>query len=268
MRRVVAVLMAVLALLLVSSPAMAQQEIVDALRDNPLYVAPGAEDVDRDAVQRSIDEAAADGLELHVAVLSDGNAEQTANLLLADLGGTVAVFTGSEYFVVSDEVGQGRLSNALDAAADQLGSSDTAAGVAALVEDLVAESRGGISVGWTILGVGAVLLVVAIGGRIWEQKTRTTRQARRRDRRRIELTQQAQATGGEVVELSDAVHLAESKEVSGKYSRATAIFNEIDGELAGADTMNDLDDAARGLGEADALLAEVRQAVRAATRES
>ena len=262
MRRVVVALGATLALLIVGSPVAAQQEVIDALRSDPLYIAPGVQDVDRDAIHQSIAQAAADGLELHVAALSAGDAQQVANLALTDLGGTVAVFTPSEYFVVSDEVSQGRLDDALSAAADQLSGSDTAEGVAALVDELVAESSGGIPVGLTVLGVGVILLVVAVGGRIWDQKTRASRQAKRRDRRRTELTQKVQATGGEVVELSDAVELAESAQVSGNYAKATAIFEQLDNELANASSMNDLDNVAERLDEADSLLAEVRQAVR------
>jgi hypothetical protein len=145
-----------------------------------------------------------------------------------------------------------------------LGSLDTAAGVDALVRDLVAESSGGISVGWVVFIGGVVLLVVGVGGRMWEVRTRASRQAKRRERRRAELSLRAQATGGQVVELSDAVQLAESKEVSGRYARATAIFDDLDRELAGAASMKDLDGVAERLGEADSLLAEVRRAVRTA----
>ena len=63
MRRVVVALGATLALLIVGSPVAAQQEVIDALRSDPLYVAPGVQDVDRDAVHQSIAQAAADGLD-------------------------------------------------------------------------------------------------------------------------------------------------------------------------------------------------------------
>jgi hypothetical protein len=250
-------------MLVLSGPAWAQQEIADALRTDPVYVASGAEDVDRASLQRSIEEAAASGIDLRVVILAEGNAEQTAESLKDELGATVLVFTPDAYFVSSD-VGRGRLGDALKSAADELGSLDTAAGVDALVRDLVAESSGGISVGWVVFIGGVVLLVVGVGGRMWEVRTRASRQAKRRERRRAELSLRAQATGGQVVELSDAVQLAESKEVSGRYVRATAIFNDLDRELAGAASMKDLDGVAERLGEADSLLAEVRRAVRTA----
>ncbi len=264
MRRAVSGCVAGLVMLVLSSPAWAQQEIADALRTDPVYLASGAEDVDRASLLRSIDEAAVLGIDLKVVVLAGGNAEQTAELLKDELGATVLVFTPDAYFVSSDEVGQRRLEDALKSAADELGSLDTAAGVDALVRDLVAGTSGGISVGWVVFIGGVVLLVVGIGGRMWEVRTRASRQARRRERRRTELSLRAQATGGQVVELSDAVQLAESKEVSGRYARATAIFNDLDRELAGAASMKDLDGVAERLGEADSLLAEVRRAVRPA----
>ncbi|MEE8491487.1 MAG: DUF6676 family protein, partial [Acidimicrobiia bacterium] len=142
MRRAVSGCVAVLVMLVLSGPAWAQQEIADALRTDPVYVAPGAEDVDRASLQRSIDEAAASGIDLRVVILAEGNAEQTAESLKDELGATVLVFTPDAYFVSSD-VGQGRLGDALKSAADELGSLDTAAGVDALVRDLVAESSGG-----------------------------------------------------------------------------------------------------------------------------
>ncbi len=132
--------------------------------------------------------------------------------------------------------------------------------MAAFVDAL--DGGGGVSFLTVVLVGGAILLVVAVVGRIWERRTRSSRQARRRERRRTALSAKAQATGGEVVDLSDAVELAESKEVSNKYAQATAIFKDVDGELTGASTMNELDSVAERLEEADALLAEVREAVR------
>lgn len=252
-----------LAVVALAGPTWAQQEITDALATDPVYVESGA-DVDRSAVEQSVAEAASAGLDLKVVVLASGDAEQTANSVREALGGTVLVFTPDAYFAASNEVSQGRLVDATTTAADELGSLDTAAGVAAFVDALEGGS-GGVSFLAVALVGAAILLVVAVVGRIWERKTRASRQARRRERRRTALSAKAQATGGVVVDLSDAVELAESKDVSSKYAQATAIFKDLDGELAGAATMNELDSVAERLEEADALLAEVREAVRPRT---
>ncbi len=260
MRRFLTLFGMLLAVLAMGNQVWAQQEITDALANDPVYVETGV-DVDRSAVERSVEEAATAGFDLRVVVLGSGSAEQTANSVRDAYGGTVLAFTPDAYFAVSNEVSQGRLEDATATAADELGSLDTAAGVAAFV-DALEGGDGGVSFLTVALVGGAILLVVAVVGRIWERRTRASRQARRRERRRTELSARAQATGGEVVELSDAVELADSREVSDKYAQATAIFKDIDGELVGASSMNELDRVEERLAEADLLLSEVREAVR------
>ncbi len=151
-------------------------DVVTGLRADPLYVEPGAEEVDRREVEAAIAAAADLDLDVRVAVLAAGDGEALANGLLADLPGTtVVVFTPVSYGVASGEVSQGRLTDALADAADELSGPDAAAGLAALVDAL--DTGSGVSRGLLVAAAVALLLVVAVAGRAWDSRARAPRPA-------------------------------------------------------------------------------------------
>lgn len=258
---------AFVALLLAAAPAALAQPVEDAalgLAELPVYVEPGVEDVDADALRESAATAAAAGIDLRVAVLRAGDGEQLAVELRDRLAGaTVVVFTETSYGVASDDVGQARLNAALDEAADELASPDEVAGVRALVAALTGEGDGGVSVGVVVVAVVAVLVAVGIGGRVWDARTRTQRQARKRDRRRGELRTRVGALGERVIELSDRIELTESAEARAAYARAAGIFEAAEHRIATADDMKTLDAIEADLASAAELLREADAAARA-----
>lgn len=228
-------------------------DVVTGLRADPLYVEPGAEEVDRREVEAAIAAAADLDLDVRVAVLAAGDGEALANGLLADLPGTtVVVFTPVSYGVASGEVSQGRLTDALADAADELSGPDAAAGLAALVDALDAGS--GVSRGLLVAAAVALLLVVAVAGRAWDSRARARRQAAGRDRRRRELGERVMRIGERIVDLSDRVELADSPDASRSYAEATSIFDGADRRLAVAASMHDLDAIETDLARAEALL--------------
>ncbi len=231
-------------------------DVAAELRNDPVYVAAGAEQVDRPALADAIAAAADLDVDIRVAVLAAGDGEAQALALLDDLPGTtVLVFTPTSYGVASDEISPDRLADALAAAQDELGGPDADAGLAALVDAL--DDSGGVSLFRVALAVIAILLLVGVAGRVWEVRTRARRQARRRDRRRHELGQRVAAIGSRVVELSDRVELAESAEASRAYAGAADVFGEAERRLAAAATMKDLDAIEADLARAEQLLDSV-----------
>ena len=261
-RLLVTALTLICAAWLAAPVALAQDtDAATELRRTPVYVAPGAEEVDRRQLDDAVLRAAGLDLDLRVAVLASGDGEARAGALLDELPGTtVVVFTPSSYGVASDEISQGRLNDALAAAEDELSGPDAAAGLDAFVDAL--DGGGGPSAVVIVLAALAVLLVVAVAGRMWESRTRARRQARKRDRRRRQLSERVSGIGGRVVELSDPVELAESADASRAYAEAAAIFGEADRRLAAAATMKDLDEVEADLEHAERLLDQAATAAR------
>lgn len=248
----------------VATPAIGQTDpAVETLAGQALYVEEGAEAVDERAVLDAIDIAVGYGVDLRVAVLAAGTDSQSgARSIGTALGsGTVLVFTPDSYGVFSNEVSQSRLDDALVAAQDELSGPDVAVGTAAFAEALNTDS-GGVSAGLAVAVIVAVLVVVGVGGRLWEVKTRATRQARRRDRRRVELTDRTRRLGDKVLELSDPVELADDPDLARSYAEATGRFDEAELTIAGATTMDELDTVEQRLEEAEAMLDEIRTALR------
>ncbi len=255
MRRLLAPALLVIGAALAAAPvALAQgADVVAGLRADPVYVEPGAEEVDRDAVAAAVAAAAGLDLDLRVAVLAGGDGETLANALLDELPGTtVVVFTPATYGVASDEVSQRRLADALAATEDELSGPDASAGLAAFIDAL--EGGGGLPIVLLAVGAVAVLVVVGVAGRMWEARTRSSRQARRRDRRRQQLSDRVSGIGQRVVDLTDRVDLAESTEASEPFAAAVSIFDEAHRRLAAAATMHDLDAIEADLERAEQLL--------------
>ena len=260
----IALMAAAMLLLVGGAPALAQDtgSATAALGEDSLYLEPGAETVDESAMLSAIDTARDNGVDLRVAVLASGaDANALAATIAAGLDpATVLVFTPDAYGVFSDELSQNRLDDVLADADDELSGPDAVAGAAAFADAL--DSGGGVSAGLVVAGLVALLVVVGVGGRLWEVRTRDARQARRRDQRRAELMDRTRRLADQILDLSDPVELAEDAALSGKYAAATARFDEAELAIAGAGTMHELDEVEHRLGEAGALLSEVRTSLR------
>lgn len=261
--RIASIVVFVLALV-ASLPAIAQDTgpAVDTLADEAFYVEAGVDPGSVSTLLDAVETAAGHGVDLRIAVFAGpGDAQSLASTIASQLGTvTVLVFTSDSYGVFSDEVSQSRLDDALAASDDELSGAVAAIGAAAFAEGLDPDS-GGISSGLVVAAIVGLLVVVGVGGRIWEVKTRDVRQARRRDRRRADLMDRTRRIADRVLDLSDPVELAESSELSKSYAEATARFDEAELAIAEAATMHELDDVERRLGEAEELLGEITAAL-------
>jgi len=242
------------------APALAQETgpAVATLAEESFYVEAGVDPGSVSTLLAAVDTAADHDVDLRIAVFAGtGDAQSLASEIAAGLGsGTVLVFTSDSYGVFSNDVSQGRLDDALSAAEDELSGSVAATGAAAFADGLNPDS-GGVSAGLIAIGVVLLLVVVGVGGRIWDVKTRDVRQARRRDRRRAELMDRTRLIADRVLELSDPVELAEDASLSKAYAEATTRFDEAELAIAEATTMHELDAVEARLGEADTLLEQI-----------
>ena len=256
-----------LVLAMAMAPAAGQETgpAIAVLSQDSLYVEAGADPVDEPAILSAIETAAGHGVDLKVAVLAAGNAEDLAATIAGGLdAATVLVFTPSSYGAFSDTLSQSRLDDALGAAADELSGPDVAAGAAAFAEALDPDrDSGGVSAGLVVAGIVGLLVIVGVGGRMWEVRTRDARQARRRDRRRSELMDRTRLLADRVLELSDPVELADDGALSRKYADATARFDEAELAIAEATTMHELDTVEDRLEQANTLLDEIQTGSRA-----
>ncbi|NNC92319.1 MAG: hypothetical protein HKN80_07470 [Acidimicrobiia bacterium] len=250
------------------APAFGQDtgSAISALSEDSLYVEAGADAVDEAAILSAISTADGHGVDLRVAVLAAGNAEQLASTIAAGLdAATVLVFTPTSFGAFSDTLSQGRLDDALGAAADELSGADVAAGVGAFADGLDPDQdSGGVSTGLVVVGIIGLLVVVGVGGRIWEVRTRDARQVRRRDRRRSELMDRTRSLADRVLELSDPVELADDGTLSKKYADAAARFDEAELAITEAKTMHELDTVEERLAQANSLLDEIRTGIQTA----
>jgi hypothetical protein len=258
-----------LVLVAAMAPAFGQdtESAIAALSQDSLYVEAGADAVDEPAILSAIDTAGGYGVDLRVAVLAAGdNAEALASTIAAGLdSATVLVFTPSSYGAFSDTLSQNRLDDALDDAADELSGPDVAEGVRAFAEALDPDGdSGGVSAGLVVAAIIGLLVVVGVGGRMWEVRTRDARQARRRDRRRSELMDRTRELADRVLEFSDPVELADETALSKKYADATARFDGAELAIAEAKTMHELDKVEERLAQANTLLDEIRTGIQTA----
>ncbi len=258
-----------LLLLAAVTPALGQATgpAIAGLSEDPVYVEAGAEAVDESRLRSAIDTAAGYGIDLRIAVLAAGDdAEALASTIATELDpATVLVFTPTSYGVFSDDLSSGRLAEALADAEDALSGPDVADGATAFAEALDPDQdSGGVSAGLVVVGIVGLLVVVGVGGRLWDVKTRDARQARRRDRRRSQLMDRTRHIADHVLELSDPVELAEDAELSRKYAEAATRFDEAELEIASATTMHELDTVEEHLEHADSLLNEVQERLRTA----
>jgi hypothetical protein len=249
------------------APAFGQDTgpAIATLSADSLYIEAGADPVDEPAIRSAIETAGGHGVDLKIAVLAGGNAEQLASTIAAGLdAATVLVFTPSSYGAFSATLSQSRLDDALGVAADELSGPDVADGTRAFAEALDPDrDSGGVSAGLVVAGIIGLLVVVGVGGRMWEVRTRDARQARRRDRRRSELMDRTRSLADRVLELSDPVELAEDGALSRKYADATARFDEAELAITEATTMHELDKVEERLAQANTLLDEIQTAIRA-----
>ena len=234
MRRIAATLpAALLAVAVLGGPALAAtpDEAVAGLSDG-LYVEGGTEFVDTDRVRASIERAAAGGLQLSVIVLADPS---TSTITFAgeanDLqSGTILVFTTAEYGASSDELSQNQLDAALAASDDALSGPNVAAGVDAFVDAAMTEAS---STNWGLIlaGIAVVLLVVGVGGRIFERRATAGRRDRALRRHWAELQDEADGLSDSVLELSTKTQLDGSPELLSAFRAVSNGYGDIQTRL-------------------------------------
>jgi hypothetical protein len=241
--------------------AATPDEVADAL-DGGVYVASDAETVDAGRLRDLVTEAAADGLEVRVVVLgaADGGGDSIAfaEAVAERAGGTVLVFSPTEYGVSSVELSQPDLGDALDEAAGALGGPDIADGVAAFID--ATRPR---AFNWPLLIGGTVLVLVVVGvaGRVVESRATTRRRTRALDRKWRELGARADALADPILELETKVDLAGREDVATRYGSAANHFGELRRRLDGPPEAAAVDDLDARLSALEMTFAEIRRTV-------
>ena len=179
---VVVGMLAALGLLLAPPPAQAQG-VADELAATGYVVEDGADDVDDSRLEDAVGDARNQGVDLSVAFLAEdpeAGAEAEADSLAERVDGVVLVVSPSEIGASSATHSSGQIDSALDAAADELGSSDDPVdAVVAFADELESATAGagfdtsqlpgplaGLSVPALIIGAIAVLVVLSLLGRL------------------------------------------------------------------------------------------------------
>ena len=235
MRQITAAMLLAVALASLFAPtalAATPEEAAAGVSDG-LYVEPGADPLDADRVIASIDRAAANGLELRVVVLTDPEIDAVAFAdQVNDLtGGTVLVFTPAAYGAASDTLSPGEMDSALAAADDQLSGPSIADGVDAFVDAALTETS---SANWGLIlaGIAAVLLIVGLGGRYFEQRAAASRRERALGNHWSQLKTRADDLSDPILELSTKVQLDGRPQLAAEFRDASNLYGTVQDQLA------------------------------------
>ncbi len=234
MRHITAALLLAVALASLLAPtalAATPEEAATGLSDG-LYVEPGAGALDVDRVIASIDRAAANGLGLRVVVLADPAVDAVAFAAQVNdlVAGTVLVFTPVAYGASSDALSQGEMDSALAAADDQLSGPSIADGVDAFVDAALTETS---STNWGLIlaGIAAVLLIVGLGGRHFEQRAAASRRERALGSHWSQLKTRADALSDPILDLSTKVQLDGRPQLAAEFRDASNRYGAVQGQL-------------------------------------
>ncbi|MPZ52913.1 MAG: hypothetical protein GEU79_09315 [Acidimicrobiia bacterium] len=183
--------------------------------------------------ESGIEEAVAEAREADVAlsvVVLDGtrDPESVAEELLVDLGGgTVMVFTNTDYWVASDEFDEDRLQELIDSS-PALGSMDTVGGV----EDFVAASTDE-GFPWDIAIIAGLVIgvLLAIVGRSWRAWTTRSRRRDAAETHKAKLRRKLDSISDRILELSVPVQLAEDSGITNRFADVTDRYRTADSAL-------------------------------------
>ncbi len=255
-----------------AASAATAEDVIDGLSGG-VFVEPGAE-ADSGELRAAVADAGAQNLDLTLIVLADEtvSAVSFAGEIGERVGGTVMVFTPAEYGVSSDTLSQDELDRALTAAADDLASADTEAGIRAFVASVaelaeVAEESG---TNWPLLvAIGAVMLiVVGVGGRAFERRATADRRRRALEKRWAELRKRADGLADPILELSTPVQLLGDRDVTLTYREASELFERVRGTVDREPSPELADDTATDMDRLDELLTRIKRAVDASSSGS
>ena len=245
MPRLLTLLLTAAAVLLLAPAALAAQfgEVADALANEGVYVEPGAEEVDRDALEEAADDPDTD---LSVAVLADspaGGEEALAADLVDEVGGTVLVFSPATLWAESAVYEEDVTLSALDAADAEVGAGGDPGdyGLAfeqALEEGGSGDGGGGFgSLGLLLVGGGAA----ALGGLALFRSSRRRRDARQAQERsleeaRTEVRAQVAALAEQIVTFSDRVALSGNNAAQDLFNEASQTYQQAQATLEQSDS--------------------------------
>jgi len=235
-----------------SASAQVSADAVSQELTRGVYVQPGAESVDTAGLAVARAAAAAEDIDLNVVVLADVvDAVAFAQELNDRVSGTILVFTPESYGASSSELSQGRMNDALGDAADTLAGDDIVAGVAAFVDAASPSSRR-----WGILIAAAILImiVVGVGGRLFERRATTGRRAEALAGRWEELKQRSDAMSDTVLQLSTRVELDGRPEMAERFRAVGSRYGELAHELDRGPNAKRVDNVDAGLSNLEQML--------------
>jgi hypothetical protein len=254
--------------LFLAAAAMAQvtpDDVVAGL-DQGVYIQVGAESVDVDRLATVTAAAATEEIYLHIVVLADSvDAVSFAQTINDRVPGTILVFTPDEYGASSSDLSQGRMSEALDDASDELAGDDIVAGASAFVAGASAfvAAATPTSRPWVLLIAAGLLLlvVVAVVGRGIERRATAQRRAAALARRWAELRQRADVMSDPILELSTRVEIDGRPEMADRYRAAASRYGELSDELARSPEAKRVDGLDKSIAEVERELAALRSEV-------
>ncbi len=249
--RLVAILVLACLLTLTRTPkalAASVSEVTAEVEAQGFYVEPGAEDVDVEELQDTLEDTSARVLPVILADEPAGGERAFAEEVLGGLteNGSVLVISPSAIQVVSGEADEGQVDQALNAAAEEVDfdtadAGEIAVAFASAFDEIVRESGGPVPDGGAGSGLrtGAQLLVGGLGvaGALtfvgWRRRERREREQSERlvAEAREEVRGQISVLAEQILQLTDRVELAGNAEASGLFSDATAAYPEAQQEL-------------------------------------
>ncbi|MDH3500265.1 MAG: hypothetical protein OEM97_09100 [Acidimicrobiia bacterium] len=239
--------------------AMDPAEVAEELQAARLFVEEGAADVNRIQLTQAITDARRIGVDLRIAVVAGGDAQLIADETSAILAeGTVLIFAAGAYGIAGTELDPRRLERALDGSVAALAAGPPETAAQAFVDSLDPVD-GGRSL--TVIGAGlvVVILLVAIGGYVFEERANAGEPTDRLEEHRSALTEQSRDLASRVLDTADRAVVAARADISAAYQEASAAFARAQSAINEADSKKALDAAARDLAAAEAAYARVRQ---------
>lgn len=263
MKNLAAVVAAFLLSLLVAAPALAQDAdtVAAELEQFGLYVDPG---LNRDISDLSEDVARARnaGYQFYVVLLDDdpiGGATTFADSLLNRLGvGTVLVLSASDEGMVSNEISQDEIEDALDRGFEGSASGGDEGYVSGVVDSLTGTETPIEPVSSSGSGSGLLILVAVVGGLVllvWfairkSKKSSAASNARAVDEAKGEIRSQLDAMANILLEITDLVSASTTSQDDTYLRQASATYTEAEEAFDTATDLRSLENLSDRLGEA------------------
>lgn len=219
------VISSVVVAMVAAAPAAAipASEVADALEADRLFVQEGVAELDRAKLTRAITDGGRYDLDLRIAVLADPGDAQALAVEVGNLieGATILLFTPGGYGVASSEFDPRRLDRALSAVAPVLEAGTPEEAAAALVAALDPSDAGR---SLTVIGAGiaGLILVVALGGYVYDRRRRHDRATDPLERRRADLADRIGMMETELAGTAGPTAAARRPDITAAHERASA----------------------------------------------